>query len=127
MTILISIPSYRKVELDTEKSHTVYCIGVNTATQSYHLEKRYSEFEALHKKLKKKRSDLPHFPSKSVLKWNPKVLETRRTVLEAYLQVDVVSGSEIPRSLLSFLNLPNIDSTQNMMPNLNNSSYNSAE
>lgn len=99
--------------------------------------------------LKKKRSNLPYFPPKSVMKWNLKVLEARRQGLEAYLQVciapssscvsvphqppmdplqDVVGGSELPRALLTFLHLPNLDSTsiQSSLPS-NLSSYDSAE
>ncbi|WAR11112.1 SNX24-like protein [Mya arenaria] len=46
---------------------------------------RYSEFEELHKQLKKV-VDTPEFPPKKVLKFSHKVVEQRRVALELYLQ-----------------------------------------
>lgn len=101
--IQVFIPTFRKVEDENEKSYTVFCIEVNVSGRLYDVEKRYSEFEELHKKVKK-RMATPEFPPKKVMKWNSKVLEHRRQGLEAYLQ-GLLSLEKIPRPVLSFLSI----------------------
>ncbi|NWS58773.1 SNX22 protein, partial [Chunga burmeisteri] len=48
--------------------------------------KRYSEFQALHKRIKKT-CKVPDFPPRHVPNWMPKVLEQRRQGLELYIRV----------------------------------------
>ncbi|NXJ97250.1 SNX22 protein, partial [Corythaixoides concolor] len=48
--------------------------------------KRYSEFQALHKRIKKT-CKVPDFPHRHVPNWMPKVLEQRRQGLELYIRV----------------------------------------
>ncbi|NWQ87128.1 SNX22 protein, partial [Burhinus bistriatus] len=48
--------------------------------------KRYSEFQALHKQIKKT-CKVPDFPPRRVPNWMPKVLEQRRQGLELYIRV----------------------------------------
>ncbi|NXF50122.1 SNX22 protein, partial [Oceanites oceanicus] len=48
--------------------------------------KRYSEFQALHKRIKKT-CKVPDFPPRRVPNWMPKVLEQRRQGLELYIRV----------------------------------------
>ncbi|NWX24650.1 SNX22 protein, partial [Aegotheles bennettii] len=48
--------------------------------------KRYSEFQALHKRIKKT-CKVPDFPPRHVPNWMPKVLEQRRQGLELYMRV----------------------------------------
>ncbi|MGH0170759.1 UNVERIFIED_CONTAM: hypothetical protein FKN15_059661, partial [Acipenser sinensis] len=72
----------------------VFKIDVLTSGRQHSVEKRYSEFHSLHKKLKKF-IKAPEMPSKHVRNWVPKVLEHRRLGLEIYLQciiscIDVV-------------------------------------
>ncbi|XP_008939143.1 PREDICTED: sorting nexin-24 [Merops nubicus] len=63
----------------------VFKIEVLMNGRKHFVEKRYSEFHALHKKLKKF-IRTPEIPSKHVRNWVPKVLEQRRQGLELYLQ-----------------------------------------
>ncbi|NWT24164.1 SNX24 protein, partial [Cardinalis cardinalis] len=110
----VFIPSFRYEESELERGYTVrmyshshvtelFCasnvtlffiiydfqvfkIEVLVSGRKHFVEKRYSEFHALHKKLKKF-IRTPEIPSKHVRNWVPKVLEQRRQGLELYLQV----------------------------------------
>ncbi|XP_011541654.1 sorting nexin-24 isoform X6 [Homo sapiens] len=66
-------------------TYQVFKIEVLMNGRKHFVEKRYSEFHALHKKLKKC-IKTPEIPSKHVRNWVPKVLEQRRQGLETYLQ-----------------------------------------
>nr|XP_055154945.1 sorting nexin-24 isoform X4 [Symphalangus syndactylus] len=90
----VYIPSFRYEESDLERGYTVFKIEVLMNGRKHFVEKRYSEFHALHKKLKKC-IKTPEIPSKHVRNWVPKVLEQRRQGLETYLQADqLLRGSE---------------------------------
>ncbi|XP_016864884.1 sorting nexin-24 isoform X5 [Homo sapiens] len=67
-------------------TYQVFKIEVLMNGRKHFVEKRYSEFHALHKKLKKC-IKTPEIPSKHVRNWVPKVLEQRRQGLETYLQM----------------------------------------
>ncbi|KAM9695075.1 sorting nexin-24 isoform 5-T7 [Trichechus inunguis] len=82
----VYIPSFRYEESDLERGYTVFKIEVLMNGRKHFVEKRYSEFHALHKKLKKC-IKTPEIPSKHVRNWVPKVLEQRRQGLETYLQI----------------------------------------
>ncbi|XP_044914135.1 sorting nexin-24 isoform X3 [Felis catus] len=73
--------------------HQVFKIEVLMNGRKHFVEKRYSEFHALHKKLKKC-IKTPEIPSKHVRNWVPKVLEQRRQGLETYLQEGRAATSE---------------------------------
>ncbi|XP_056356269.1 sorting nexin-22 isoform X1 [Oenanthe melanoleuca] len=64
--------------------------------------KRYSEFQALHKRIKKI-CKVPDFPPRHVPNWMPKVLEQRRQGLEVYLQGVLYHNKELPQDVLEFL------------------------
>uniref|UniRef100_A0A8D2P8H1 Sorting nexin 22 n=1 Tax=Zosterops lateralis melanops TaxID=1220523 RepID=A0A8D2P8H1_ZOSLA len=64
--------------------------------------KRYSEFQALHKRIKKT-CKVPDFPLRHVPNWMPKVLEQRRQGLELYLQGVLNHNKELPQDVLDFL------------------------
>ncbi|XP_037229147.1 sorting nexin-24 [Falco rusticolus] len=81
----VYIPSFRYEESELERGYTVFKIEVLMSGRKHFVEKRYSEFHALHKKLKKF-IRTPEIPSKHVRNWVPKVLEQRRQGLELYLQ-----------------------------------------
>lgn len=81
-----SIISFTPIVCPYSSSFQAYKVDVFQNGRSHTLYKRYSEFEELHKQLKKVIST-PEFPPKKVLKFNPKVLEQRRVTLELYLQV----------------------------------------
>ncbi|NXT67906.1 SNX22 protein, partial [Chaetops frenatus] len=64
--------------------------------------KRYSEFQALHKQIKKT-CKVPDFPPRHVPNWMPKVLEQRRRGLELYLRGVLYHNEELPQDVLDFL------------------------
>ncbi|NXJ81996.1 SNX22 protein, partial [Trogon melanurus] len=64
--------------------------------------KRYSEFQALHKRIKKT-CKVPDFPPRRVPHWMPKVLEQRRQGLELYIQGVLYHNEELPQEVLDFL------------------------
>ncbi|XP_005051714.1 PREDICTED: sorting nexin-22 isoform X1 [Ficedula albicollis] len=64
--------------------------------------KRYSEFQALHKRIKKI-CKVPDFPPRHVPNWMPKALEQRRQGLEVYLQGVLYHNKELPQDVLEFL------------------------
>uniref|UniRef100_A0A8C6INE6 Uncharacterized protein n=1 Tax=Melopsittacus undulatus TaxID=13146 RepID=A0A8C6INE6_MELUD len=66
--------------------------------------KRYSEFQALHKRIKKT-CKVPDFPPRHVPNWMPKVLEQRRQGLELYIQGVLYHNKELPQDVLDFLKL----------------------
>ncbi|NWT98540.1 SNX22 protein, partial [Urocynchramus pylzowi] len=64
--------------------------------------KRYSEFQALHKRIKKT-CKVPDFPPRQFPNWMPKALEQRRQGLEVYLQGVLYLNEELPQDILDFL------------------------
>ncbi|XP_009893865.1 PREDICTED: sorting nexin-22 [Charadrius vociferus] len=64
--------------------------------------KRYSEFQALHKRIKKT-CKVPDFPPRRVPNWMPKVLEQRRQGLELYIRGVLYHNEELPQDVLDFL------------------------
>ncbi|XP_064619708.1 sorting nexin-24-like [Lineus longissimus] len=100
--ITVYVPSFHKIE-DASSSYTVFRIEVVIGRRCHILEKRYSEFEDLHKQLKKV-IKTPDFPPKKVLNRHPKVLEQRRQMFQTYLQ-DILDSGKIPKSLISFLGI----------------------
>ncbi|XP_027462380.1 sorting nexin-24 isoform X1 [Zalophus californianus] len=89
--------------------HQVFKIEVLMNGRKHFVEKRYSEFHALHKKLKKC-IKTPEIPSKHVRNWVPKVLEQRRQGLETYLQAVILENEELPKLFLDFLNVRHLPS-----------------
>ncbi|XP_036165006.1 sorting nexin-24 isoform X4 [Myotis myotis] len=105
----VYIPSFRYEESDLERAYTVFKIEVLMNGRKHFVEKRYSEFHALHKKLKKC-IKTPEIPSKHVRNWVPKVLEQRRQGLEMYLQAVILENEELPKLFLDFLNIRHLPS-----------------
>uniref|UniRef100_A0A8D0P336 Sorting nexin 24 n=2 Tax=Sus scrofa TaxID=9823 RepID=A0A8D0P336_PIG len=121
----VYIPSFRYEESDLERGYTVFKIEVLMNGRKHFVEKRYSEFHALHKKLKKC-IKTPEIPSKHVRNWVPKVLEQRRQGLETYLQTTlpqpfcetqaliskavILENEELPKLFLDFLNVRHLPS-----------------
>ncbi|CAG5128200.1 unnamed protein product [Candidula unifasciata] len=121
MVLRVSIPSFRKVK-EGEDSYTVFLVDVWISGRHYTIEKRYSEFEELHKQLKKVMKT-PEFPPKKVLKWNTKILEQRRLGLHAYFQ-GIVDQDPPPHSLLLFLETDVLDHNMDFQDEeLQNSSH----
>lgn len=105
----VSIPSFRHEDSDMERGFTVFKIEVLVSGRKHVIEKRYSEFYTLHKKLKKFMKT-PEMPSKHVRNWIPKVLEQRRQGLELYLQTVIMDNEELPKVLIEFLNIRHLPS-----------------
>ncbi|KAK1174493.1 sorting nexin-24 [Acipenser oxyrinchus oxyrinchus] len=103
-SLMVRIPSFRFEDSAMEKGYTVFKIDVLTSGRQHSVEKRYSEFHSLHKKLKKF-IKAPEMPSKHVRNWVPKVLEHRRLGLEIYLQTIIMENEVLPKIFLEFLNI----------------------
>ncbi|KAH1169004.1 hypothetical protein KIL84_013594, partial [Mauremys mutica] len=103
------IPSFRYEESELERGYTVFKIEVLMSGRKHFVEKRYSEFHALHKKLKRF-IRTPEIPSKHVRNWVPKVLEQRRQGLEMYLQTIILENEDLPKIFLDFLNVRHVPS-----------------
>ncbi|XP_019388688.1 PREDICTED: sorting nexin-22 [Crocodylus porosus] len=82
----------------------VFKVEVLYNGRKHTVEKRYSEFHALHKRIKKL-CKVPDFPPKRVPNWMTKVLEQRRQGLEVYIQGVVYYNEELPKEVLDFLKL----------------------
>ncbi|KAJ6664120.1 hypothetical protein lerEdw1_008335 [Lerista edwardsae] len=108
MSLEVAVPSVglqaAELERSPEKARTVFKVEVLCNGRKHAVEKRYSEFHALHKRIKK-RCKVPEFPPKRVPNWMSKVLEQRRQGLEAYLQGILLYNRELPKELLDFLKL----------------------
>ena len=79
--------SYHESSID--KSVVLYVIEIAKRTsEKYKLEKRFSEFDTLHKNLSKLFNNLPKLPSKTLLKLSKNEdLDKRREGLDQYLKV----------------------------------------
>ncbi|XP_078475643.1 sorting nexin-24 isoform X2 [Lampetra planeri] len=118
MEALVRVTSFRQEGADAERAassssssspYTVFKVEVTMNGRKHFLEKRYSEFHALHKQLKKV-IKTPEFPPKHVRNWVPKVLEQRRQGLEYYLQGILYENEELPKVLLEFLSIRHLPS-----------------
>lgn len=85
-----------------DKGHTVFRVEVLCNGRRHTVAKRYSEFQALHKRIKKT-CKVPDFPPRHVPNWVPKVLEQRRQGLELYIQGVLYHNKELPQDVLDFL------------------------
>ncbi|XP_063995277.1 sorting nexin-24-like isoform X2 [Diachasmimorpha longicaudata] len=83
----VFITGYRLAEITHGKSFYVYTIQLTDANSGikYSIERRYSEFNSLHRMLKRV-GETVAFPPKRVRNSQPKVLEQRRAALEVYIQ-----------------------------------------
>ncbi|XP_049667978.1 sorting nexin-22 isoform X3 [Accipiter gentilis] len=80
----------------------VYMVEVLCNGRRHTVVKRYSEFQALHKRIKKT-CKVPDFPPRRVPNWMPKVLEQRRQGLELYIRGVLYHNEELPQDVLDFL------------------------
>ncbi|XP_052528101.1 sorting nexin-22 isoform X1 [Tympanuchus pallidicinctus] len=102
--IIVSIPAAEPevTARSPEKAHTVFLVEVLCNGRRHTVAKRYSEFQALHKRIKKS-CKVPDFPPRRVPNWVPKVLEQRRQGLELYIQGVLCHNEELPQDVLDFL------------------------
>ncbi|XP_073219305.1 sorting nexin-22 isoform X1 [Lepidochelys kempii] len=105
---LQSAPPGRQTPLERSEGwrrrSQVFTVEVLCNGRKHILEKRYSEFHALHKRIKKM-CKVPDFPPKRVPNWISKVQEQRRQGLEVYIQGVLYYNKELPKELLDFLKL----------------------
>ncbi|XP_004855720.1 sorting nexin-22 isoform X2 [Heterocephalus glaber] len=87
-----------------EKGHMVFRVEVRCRGRRHSVHRRYSEFHALHKRIKKLYK-VPDFPSKRLPNWRTRSLEQRRQGLEAYIQGILYLNQDVPKELLEFLRL----------------------
>ncbi|XP_069722585.1 sorting nexin-22 isoform X4 [Phaenicophaeus curvirostris] len=85
-----------------DRARTVFRVEVLCNGRRHTVAKRYSEFQALHKRIKKT-CKVPDFPPRHVPNWMPKVLEQRRQGLELYLRGVLFHNEELPQDVLDFL------------------------
>ncbi|OWK09964.1 SNX22 [Cervus elaphus hippelaphus] len=90
-------PEAEGTRQNPEKGHMVFRVEVLYRGRRHVVQRRYSEFHALHKRIKKLYK-VPDFPSKRLPNWRTRRLEQRRQGLEAYIQ-------DVPKELLEFLSL----------------------
>ncbi|XP_063025393.1 sorting nexin-22 isoform X1 [Melospiza melodia melodia] len=103
--IAVSIPAAEPpaaAARSPERAHTVFRVEVLCNGRRHTVTKRYSEFQALHKRIKKT-CKVPDFPPRHVPNWMPKALEQRRQALEVYLQGVLYHNKELPQDILDFL------------------------
>lgn len=98
--IIISVPRYRKVR-DDKAEYTVFEVHVAKPGATNVVEKRYSHFSKLDKRLRKI-IFTPNLPPKTLMNKGSKLLETRREGLERYLQ-ELIGTVEIYDILSEFL------------------------
>ncbi|XP_042330551.1 sorting nexin-22 [Sceloporus undulatus] len=105
MQLEVSVPSAGLLLLRrAKKARAIFKVEILCNGRRHSIEKRYSEFYALHKRIKK-RCQVPDFPPKHVPNWMTKVLEQRRQGLEAYLQGILLYNRKLPKEFLDFLKL----------------------
>ncbi|XP_064013230.1 sorting nexin-22 isoform X2 [Pogoniulus pusillus] len=102
--IAVSIPAAepQPAARSPDKAHTVFRLEVRCGGRRHWLLKRYSEFQALHRQIKKI-CKVPDLPPRRIPSWMPKALEQRRQGLELYLRGILCHNAELPRDLLDFL------------------------
>ncbi|XP_075432084.1 sorting nexin-22 isoform X2 [Ascaphus truei] len=102
--IEVYVPSVGHQIQPPAKARTVFVVDVLWNGRRHTLERRYSEFHTLHKRLKKS-CKVPDFPPKRLADWKCKVQERRRQGLEAYIQGVLWYNQDVPKELLDFLKL----------------------
>ncbi|XP_005347802.2 sorting nexin-22 isoform X2 [Chionomys nivalis] len=97
-------PEAEESRQSPEKGHMVFQVEVLYSGRRHTVPRRYSEFHALHKRIKK-RYKVPDFPSKRLPNWRTRGLEQRRQGLETYIQGILYLNQDVPKELLEFLRL----------------------
>mmetsp|Transcript_28757 Transcript_28757/g.66803 ORF Transcript_28757/g.66803 Transcript_28757/m.66803 type:complete len:639 (+) Transcript_28757:192-2108(+) len=87
-----------RISLASSGQHVEYTIGVECNGQRWSVRKRFSEVAQLHETLVKRLPSMPQLPSKSAVRhFSPEYLETRRSLLAAYLK-ELVSRRDVCNS-----------------------------
>ncbi|KAM4733772.1 sorting nexin-22 [Anableps anableps] len=102
--IEVSIPSLQREEDESGKSKKLFRVEVLFNERKHYVLRRNSEFQTLHRKLKKI-IQTPDFPSKRNPHLRTKPLEQRRQELEDYIQEIIYQNEDVPQVLLDFLHV----------------------
>ncbi|XP_068000285.1 sorting nexin-22 isoform X3 [Melanerpes formicivorus] len=104
--IAVSIPAAEPpaAARSPDRAHTVFHVEVQCGGRRHTVLKRFSEFQALHKQIKKL-CKVPDFPPRRIPNWMPKALEQRRQGLELYIRGILHHNKELPQDVLDFLKL----------------------
>ncbi|KAG7268672.1 hypothetical protein CRUP_010883 [Coryphaenoides rupestris] len=103
--IEVSIPSLeREVDESGGKAKKLYRVDVLFHGRKHCVLRRHSEFQLLHRKLRKI-MQTPDFPSKRSTHLRTKPLEQRRQELEDYIQDILYQYEDVPQELLDFLHV----------------------
>ncbi|XP_055048456.1 sorting nexin-22 [Misgurnus anguillicaudatus] len=100
--IEVFIPSLMRELDETGKLRKLFRLEVLFNGRKHFVLRRHSEFQTLHRKLKKILR-APDFPSKRNQHLRTKPLEQRRHELEDYIQVILFQNEIVPQELLDFL------------------------
>ncbi|XP_056595747.1 sorting nexin-22 [Triplophysa dalaica] len=100
--IEIFIPALMREMDETGKLRKLFRLEVLFNGRKHFVLRRYSEFQTLHRKLKKILR-APDFPSKRNQHLRTKPLEQRQQELEDYIQVILYQNEIVPQELLDFL------------------------
>lgn len=102
--IQVCIPSMEREVEESGKTKKLFRVEVLFNERKHFVLRRNSEFQALHRKLRKI-IQTPDFPSKRNQHLRTKPLEQRRQELEDYLQDIIYQNEDVPQVLLDFLHL----------------------
>ncbi|XP_043933419.1 sorting nexin-22 [Protopterus annectens] len=103
--IAVCIPFVgQQVHGESQKKHTVFKVEVLTNGRKHVLNKRFKEFRALHRKIKKT-CQVPEFPPKRLSNWGSKEMEHKRLSLEVYIQGVLAENQNVPAEVLEFLSI----------------------
>ncbi|KAJ7998321.1 hypothetical protein DPEC_G00221480 [Dallia pectoralis] len=107
--IEVSIPSLEKDVDESGKLRKLFRVEILFNERKHFVLRRYSEFQNLHRKLKKIVQP-PDFPSKRSSHLRTKPLELRRQELEDYIQDIIYQYEQVPQVLLDFLHVKHFHS-----------------
>ncbi|XP_014856038.1 PREDICTED: sorting nexin-24-like [Poecilia mexicana] len=102
--IEVSIPSLEREVDESGKTKKLFRVEVLFNERKHYVLRRNSEFQTLHRKLKKI-IQTPDFPSKRNPHLRTKPLEQRRQELEDYIQDIIYQNEDVPQVLLDFLHV----------------------
>ncbi|XP_029614269.1 sorting nexin-22 isoform X1 [Salmo trutta] len=107
--IEVSIPSLEREVDESGKLRKLFRVEILFNGRKHFVLRRHSEFQTLHRKLKKILHP-PDFPSKRSTHLRTKPLEQRRQQLEDYIQDIIYQYEEVPQVLLDFLHVKHFHS-----------------
>ncbi|XP_026220460.1 sorting nexin-22 [Anabas testudineus] len=102
--IEVSIPSMEREVDESGKSKKLFRVEVLFNERKHYVLRRNSEFQTLHRKLRKI-IQTPDFPSKRNPHLRTKPVEQRKQELEDYIQEIICQNEDVPQELLDFLHV----------------------